>query len=149
MTEAVLQRAVIELAQVIGWKAMHQLPAMTKKGWATTTQGDGRGFPDLILVRERIMFVELKVDGRYLNAFQRMWRDWILAAGGEWYCWKPAQWRDGTIEDILRSELRDETSEIIDPDRFARLLKACSGDERQARRVYSSIALLTRTAPPQ
>jgi hypothetical protein len=143
--ESKLQRAVIELAQTLGWKVMHPLPAQTKKGWATAMQGDGKGFPDLTLVRERIMFVELKSSGRYLTADQRAWRDRIVGAGGEWYCWKPLQWQNGTVEDILKVELPGilpivEIREVTDPERFGRLLKACSGDVTQARRIYSVLA---------
>ena len=143
VTESDLQRGVIELAQRLRWKVMHPLPAQTRKGWATATQGDGQGYPDLTLVRERIVFVELKAEGKYLSVNQKMWRDWILGAGGEWYCWKPLQWFDGTIDEILGVHLPHHPEpadlEVTDPGRFARLLKACSGDKTQAQRIYNVV----------
>ena len=151
MKESDLQRGVIERAQQLGWLVMHPLPGQTRKGWATTTQGNGKGFPDLTLVRERIIFAELKAAAKYLTAEQRVWRDAILGAGGEWYCWKPLQWWDGTIDAILgvRYPSVPGDEEITDEERFARLVKACSGDEDQARRIYYVLALERETAPPQ
>ena len=153
LTEADLQRGVIERAQQLRWKVMHPLPGQTARGsgWATVTQGDGKGFPDLTLVRDRIMFVELKAEGKYLSVEQKMWRDWILTAGGEWYCWKPAQWFDGSIDTILGAQLsvvilaRDVSE---DPARYGRLLRACSGDERQAKRIFQALPQ-RETAPPR
>jgi hypothetical protein len=106
LSESDLQKAVIEMAQRHHWKVMHPLPGRTARGtgWATTTQGNGKGFPDLTLVRERIVFVELKAEGKYLAAEQKEWRDAILAAGGEWYCWKPKDLFGGTIDKALERE---------------------------------------------
>jgi hypothetical protein len=151
--EADLQRGVIERAQQLRWKVMHPLPGQTKKGWATATQGDGKGYPDLTLVRERIIFVELKAAAKYLTREQKLWRDWLLAAGAEWYMWKPLQWFDGTIDSILGVHLPVVAAvpppEITDTDKFERLLNACMGDEAQARRVYAVLTPERETAPPQ
>lgn len=152
LSEAELQRAVIGRAQQLRWKVMHPLPGQTPKGrWSTATQGDGKGFPDLTLVRERIVFVELKAKGKYLSTSQQMWRDWLLEAGGEWYCWKPTQWFDGSIDAILGAlplvvfPFRDVKD---DPERYQRLLKACSGDEMQATRIFKALPE-RETAPPR
>lgn len=153
LTEAELQRGVIERAQALGWKVMHPLPGQTRKGWATSTQGDGKGYPDLTLVRERIIFAELKAEGKYLSIEQKMWRDWILAAGGEWYMWKPLQWFDKTIDMLLgvkveapqkvESALPDETDE-----RWRRILGASGGDTIHALRIWESLEE-RGTPPPQ
>jgi hypothetical protein len=147
MTESILQKAVIGRAQELRWKVMHPLPGQIPRGrgYATVTQGDGKGYPDLTLVRERIVFVELKGEGKYLSIEQKMWRDWIIGAGGEWYCWKPLQWFDGTVDSILGVSLPPVVPEILDPDKFARLLAGCDGNEEQALRIY---AVLEREAAP-
>jgi hypothetical protein len=41
------------------------------------------------LVRDRILFVELKTLGGRLEPEQKVWRDRIQAAHGEWYLWRP------------------------------------------------------------
>lgn len=64
MTEAGLQRAVMELAAILGWETAHWRPAMTKHGWRTPGSGSmTKGWPDLTLIRvrdRRIIFAELK-----------------------------------------------------------------------------------------
>lgn len=152
LSESDLQKAVIARAQELRWRVMHPLPGQTPKGrWGTATQGDGRGFPDLTLVRERIVFVELKAEREYLKPAQKLWRDWILAAGGEYHIWKPTQWFDGSIDLILGAlhpVLPVAFDEQEDPARYARLLKACNGDELQAKRVFGALPK-RETAPPE
>jgi hypothetical protein len=60
MAEAELLDNVIELAHLFGWRVAHFRPAMTKHGWRTPVSADGKGFVDLVLVRDRTIFVELK-----------------------------------------------------------------------------------------
>ena len=71
--EATLQRQVLNLARLTGWRSAHFRPAQNQRGkWRTAVSGDGAGFPDLVLAREdRLLFVELKQDGRYPTATQR------------------------------------------------------------------------------
>ena len=99
-TEAGFQNAVIELAQLHGWKVAHFRPARTKTGWRTAVSADGKGFPDLVLVRDRLIWAELKREGEDLSEHQEHWRDWLLAAGEEWYMWMPSDW--AAIETVLR-----------------------------------------------
>ena len=103
MPERDLQMAVVDLAQLLKWQVAHFRPAMTKAGnWVTPVAADGKGFPDLVLVRDRVLFVELKrADGR-LTPEQADWAARLLLAGAEHYIWKPLDWYDGTIENVLR-----------------------------------------------
>jgi hypothetical protein len=54
------------LATMLGWKHVHVRKGRTKDSWATSTSGElGKGWPDLVLVRERdrrLIFAELKAD---------------------------------------------------------------------------------------
>jgi hypothetical protein len=63
-TGADLQRQVTDLAAILGWTWVHFRPAMTGRGWRTPVEGPlGKGWPDLVLVRERdrrLIFAELK-----------------------------------------------------------------------------------------
>lgn len=101
--EAAFQSSVIEFAQMHGWKMAHFRPAMTSKGWRTPVTADGRGFPDLVLVRDRVVFAELKgTDGR-LRPEQRDWLDALSAAGCEAYLWSPNDW-DAIHDALARRE---------------------------------------------
>jgi hypothetical protein len=150
LSESELQKAVIGRAQALGWKAMHPLPGKVDRGrgYATSTSGDGKGYPDLTLVRERFVWVELKAEGKYLTVEQKLWRDWIIAAGGEWYLWRPLQWFDGTVDVVLGVVLKEIEVVIPEEDeRWARLVFACGGDVEQARKIYATLE--RGTAPPQ
>jgi hypothetical protein len=88
MTEAAEQQALIETAQLLGWMVAHFRPAKTAKGWRTPVSADGAGFPDLVLVRDRIVFAELKGSKTPVQDDQTAWLDRIIAAGGEAYLWR-------------------------------------------------------------
>lgn len=103
MNEAQLQQAVIELARLLGWRVAHFRPAMTAKGWRTPVEGDGKGFPDLVLVRgTRLIFAELKSDHGRLSIEQQEWNHWLILATPEVYVWTPEKWSDGRVEAMLR-----------------------------------------------
>jgi len=103
MSEAELQAAVLELAHLLKWRVAHFRAARTAHGgWRTAVSGDGAGFVDLVLVRDRVVFCELKSAKGALSPEQVLWRDALLAAGCEWHLFRPEQWTDATIERVLR-----------------------------------------------
>ncbi len=101
VTEDEFNRQVIDLARGRGWLVAHFRPGMTKKGkWVTAVRGDGAGFPDLVLVRNKVVFAELKVGNNKLSPNQRRWKKAFCAAGALWYEWRPADWPE--IEEVLK-----------------------------------------------
>ena len=54
------------------------------------------GFPDLVLVRERIVWAELKTDSPRSQATpdQRKWLTALADAGEEVYLWRPWHWEE-------------------------------------------------------
>lgn len=102
MTEADLQRAVIECARFFSWRSCHFRPARTERGWATPVAGDGRGFPDTVLVRDRVLWRELKVSGGRLRPDQVQWLDALCDAGQDAAVWTDEDWLAGRIEAELR-----------------------------------------------
>jgi hypothetical protein len=98
------QSAVIEAARALGWTVAHFRPARTGHGWRTPVQADGKGFPDLCLVRDRVLFVELKRDKGKLTREQAAWVTKLRWAGAEVYVWRPDDWEDA-VRVLKRSEL--------------------------------------------
>lgn len=99
-TEAEFQASVIEYAHVNSWVVAHFRPGRTADGgWRTPVAADGKGFPDLVLVRERVVFAELKSATGRLTHDQRAWAEWLGRAAAEHYVWSPDDWP--AIERIL------------------------------------------------
>lgn len=92
---------VIDLAHVYGWKVAHFRPAQTKYGWRTPVQADGKGFPDLVMLKPpRLVFAELKSEKGKLSPEQEGWLSLLKGIKGiEVYCWKPKDFE--SIVDIL------------------------------------------------
>ena len=102
MTEAELQECVIDTAHLFGWKVAHFRAAMTKHGWRTPVAADGKGFPDCVLVRDRVIFAELKSSTGRISPDQSEWMISLRAAGAEYHLWAPDDWQSGAIEAVLR-----------------------------------------------
>lgn len=90
MSEADWQSQVVDLARLNGWIVAHFRPARTEQGWRTPVGADGAGFPDLVLVRERVVFAELKSQHGRLSPTQRAWQDTLQQAGAEHWVWRPS-----------------------------------------------------------
>ncbi len=90
LTEKEWERQAIGLAKTLGWHCYHTL----------RSKGSQPGYPDWTLVRDRVVFLELKrEDGRLTDA-QRVWlKALALVEGIEAYCWWPSDWAE--IERIL------------------------------------------------
>lgn len=92
MTETDFQAGVIEYARLTGWRTAHFRPAMTDKGWRTPVAGDGKGFPDLVLVHEKrglLLVRELKSDRGRLTPEQDLWLKALASAGVDVGVWRP------------------------------------------------------------
>jgi len=61
-------------------------------GWRTAVQYDAQGFPDLVLVRDRVLFAELKNKTGRLTRHQAGWLDALRNAGCEAVVWRPSDW---------------------------------------------------------
>lgn len=98
------QKQVIDLAKTFGWKVAHFRTAQSQKGhWLTPVQADGKGFPDLVMVKgRRLIFAELKSQRGQLSAEQGDWLsklallEWgtIDEPGIHVRVWRPDDWTD-------------------------------------------------------
>jgi len=106
LTEKDFARAVVDLAKRHGWAVYFT--------WYRASVNEKRqgyqvsGFPDLVLVRgatkerqARLLFVELKLDGKQPTATQREWLELLGAVHGVGvFLWRPSDW--ATIMEVLR-----------------------------------------------
>jgi hypothetical protein len=90
---------VMDYARSNEWACAHFRAARTEHGWRTAVSGDGKGFVDLVMVRERVVWAELKTAKGRLSPEQRAWSDRLKAARCEVYLWRPASW--GEIRRVL------------------------------------------------
>lgn len=111
MREEQLLASVLELARILGWTSAHFRPCKTAKGYRTAVQGDGAGFPDLILVhakQQRLVAVELKSSLGVVSREQAAWLTVFQQAGAETHVWRPSDWMSNEIERVLRPQVRAE-----------------------------------------
>ena len=117
MSEAELTEHVIAAARQFDWLVHHCRPARTRDGsWRTPIQGDA-GFVDLCLARDgRVIFAELKREGKRPDAAQMAWAYALVgeddermvfpsAMGNEsvsYRVWRPSDWVSGAILAVLR-----------------------------------------------
>jgi hypothetical protein len=81
--DAYLFRGGKSLSMQTGWTSYHTL----------RSRGSKAGFPDRVLFRERIVYVELKREkgaASPISDFQKAWLDGLSRAGGEVYLWRPS-----------------------------------------------------------
>ena len=125
MNETDFRKAVVKHAHHNGWKVafFHRLPTQ-KGGWRTPVGADGKGWPDLVLVRERVLFVELKGNDGRLHPDQKLWLNNLAEAGAEVYVWRPRDWHE--VERVLSTPHGE---------REQRLEAATGGDHEQAEAV--------------
>lgn len=96
-----LQKYVIDLARTLQWKVAHFPPIQARDGWRTPVAADGKGFPDLLMVRERQIVVEIKGDGDRLRPEQSDWLTAFRMAGIAAHVWTPSSWESGEVDRIL------------------------------------------------
>lgn len=89
LTEKEFQAEVVKVAKRAAWMVYH----------THNSRRSEPGFPDLVLIRERLVVAELKVGDGKLTAAQANWLDSFRSAGVETYEWRPEDW--GTILDVL------------------------------------------------
>ena len=92
------QATVIDTAKMFGWTVAHFRPVFDgkRKRWITGIAADGKGYPDLTLVRDRVVFAELKSGTGRLTNEQAWWLEKLRSAGVEAY-----EWRDTDYEGVV------------------------------------------------
>lgn len=93
----------MDTAQMLGWSVAHFRPMFDAKHkrWRTPATRDGVGWPDLILVRERIVCAELKSGTGRTTPPQRAWLERLAHAGVECYVWRDTDY-DAIVATLRR-----------------------------------------------
>lgn len=91
--EPTFQRWVVPTARANGWRVRVM---DTRAGGGLRRQGHkmDRGWPDLLLVRERVMWIELKAQGGKLRPDQEDVIELLRKAGAEVWIFTPRDWEE-------------------------------------------------------
>lgn len=104
ISEDELLTTVLGMATTFGVLTAHFRPAKTSAGWRTPVSGDGKGFPDCVLVGPGgVLFRELKSGDGRLSPEQTVWLSALAGAGADAGVWRPADLREGRIEAQIRA----------------------------------------------
>jgi len=95
VTEKEFQQTVVDMARLLGWRVYHTHDSRRSEP----------GFPDLCLVRDRIVFLELKTATGKVTPEQAGWISAITAAGGTALAVRPKDLPE--IEKALKRRLVD------------------------------------------
>lgn len=79
MLESEWRKQVLQLAHQLGWKSY----------FTFNSKGSSHGFPDLVLARDRVIYVELKREKTKTTGKQKEWLRALLAAHAEAYIARP------------------------------------------------------------
>lgn len=85
------QRWVVATARANGW-TVRVMDQRNRRGVLHAQSEDQRGWPDLLLVDDRVVWVELKPKGGKLSAMQRDKIDRLVDAGAEVHIMEPSHW---------------------------------------------------------
>lgn len=94
------------LVRMLGWETYHP----------HQSQRSEPGFPDLVCVKRRVVFVELKREtaSAKLSPHQVRWRDSLIGAGAEWWLLRPRHaellpviFGSGSRDPVLRGRLEE------------------------------------------
>lgn len=75
--EKQVQSAILDIARLLGWRVYHTFDSRKSEA----------GFPDLVLVRDRVVYAEIKRAGERPRPSQVDWLNALERAGAEVYVW--------------------------------------------------------------
>lgn len=99
--EAAFRDQIVQYAHLTGWRVAWFRPVAVRRGdgsfyHETPVGADGKGWPDLVLVRPpRIVFAELKDGYKQPTEDQQIWLRLLLDCGGSDVtaaCWRAKDW---------------------------------------------------------
>lgn len=113
MTEKELRDSIVEAARAAGWAVMF-VPKVPVKyqgqpiRWMNPIGGDGKGWLDLFLLRERPLAIEVKAResgaGYHVTPEQQAWLDRWHVAGINAFVWTIRDWPEVVLAELGRHE---------------------------------------------
>lgn len=100
MIEREWQAQVVRYARDLGWSVFH----------VANSKRSEPGWPDLALVRDRLVMAELKTETGRISPDQERWLALLEAAGVETYLWRPSDLKD--VLAVLRRRRPFPTTEV-------------------------------------
>jgi hypothetical protein len=94
MSEKAFQAKVLQLARLNGWTFYHTYDS----------RRSSPGFPDLLLVRERVLFRELKTDTGRLTKDKLVWIARLKDGQADVDVWRPKHF-DRIVDELSRKHL--------------------------------------------
>ena len=91
MTEKQFQSKILKLAKQFGWAAYHTYDS----------RRSAPGFPDLVLVKDRLLFRELKTDTGRISEAQKLWGNMLMKANVDYKVWRPKD-MDAITEELSK-----------------------------------------------
>jgi hypothetical protein len=82
LPEAAFQRRITDLCDWLHLRYWHD----------TDSRRNVPGWPDLVIVGNGVVFVELKTERGRVRPEQQAWHDDLKRAGAEVYIWRPSHW---------------------------------------------------------
>ena len=83
-SEKEFQALVVECAKLRGWRHYH----------THDSRRSPSGFPDLVLVRDRVLYRELKTERGKVSKDQKEWIGALNAARQDAKVWRPKDWNE-------------------------------------------------------
>jgi hypothetical protein len=83
------QTKITDLCDLLGLKWHHETDSRKSK----------RGFPDLVIAGNEVIFAELKRETGKVTTDQQQWYDRLRAAGANVFVWRPSDWAE--VEAVL------------------------------------------------
>lgn len=92
LSEAEFETQHVEpLATMLGWRWAHFSDSRRQvRPGVHVGDAKARGWPDMVLCRDRLVHAELKAGKGRLRPEQREWLDGLTRAGAEAYLWRPS-----------------------------------------------------------
>ena len=105
LSERQWQAIVVGYARGRGWKVAHFRKVRVRRGnreyWETPVAADGKGFPDLIMVRDDVLLaLELKVKNKIATEEQAAWLIAFAPVAKSARVWKPKDWLE--LRELLK-----------------------------------------------
>lgn len=102
MTEREWQAQVVDAARLMGWRVYH----------THDSRRSAPGWPDLALVRDRLVMAELKTETGRVSPEQQQWLALLDAAGVETHLWRPSD-LDEVLAVLKRRNPSPTSQEVI------------------------------------